>query len=55
MLDDVGDDESLWSRRFEFDDGSSNDKTTVAIEEEWNAGIGGTAWEGGVLLARFLR
>jgi hypothetical protein len=23
--------------------------------QEWNAGIGGTCWEGGVLLARFLR
>jgi predicted nicotinamide N-methyase len=38
----------LWSRPFDYGG------LTVTVTEEWGGGIGGTVWEGGVLLSRFL-
>ena len=43
------DDESLWARPFDFGAGVG----AITVNEEWGGGIGGTVWEGGVLLARY--
>lgn len=39
---------SMWSRPFTFGG------RQVRVEEGWGVGIGGTVWEGGVLLAQYL-
>ena len=42
-------DESLWARPFDFAGIGA-----ITVNEEWGGGIGGTVWEGGVLLARYV-
>ncbi|DBA97407.1 hypothetical protein WJX77_010391 [Trebouxia sp. C0004] len=42
------DSHSMWSRPFNFAG------RQVRVEEGWGVGIGGTVWEGGVLLAQYL-
>ena len=49
MDNDEYSDTSFWSRPFRFGDFS------VRVEELWGEGIGGTVWEGGILLSHFLR
>ena len=44
------DEGSIWDRSVELD---GNLKLTV--QEQWGVGIGGTVWEGGILLAQYLR
>ena len=40
---------SLWSRTVEVG------QCKLSVEEHWGVGIGGTLWEGGILLAQYLR
>lgn len=46
--DSGSDSDSIWVRRLTFG------KVKIKVEEEWGAGIGGTLWEGAVLMARWL-
>eukprot|EP00884_Botryococcus_braunii_P001696 jgi/Botrbrau1/11527/Bobra.0393s0006.1 len=45
---DMENEETMWTRNFDFNG------LHLRVEEEWGLGIGGTVWEGGVLLASFV-
>jgi len=42
-------DDDMWTRRLDFDGGIS-----LAVREEWHAGIGGTVWQGAIIAGRWL-